>query len=98
MSNDEVIERIYLEDHRDNRLEVFSSGMKQRLKLALAIMSESKLLLLDEPLTNLDEKGKKWYLNTIEEFTLNRTIIVCSNHQKDEYAFCERAYHLNDEQ
>ena len=98
MSNDEIIERIYLQDHKDNRLEVFSSGMRQRVKLALAIMSKSNLLLLDEPLTNLDEKGKNWYLNTVEEFKEHRTIIVCSNHQKDEYAFCERAYHLNEEQ
>ena len=98
MSNEEFIERIYLQDHKDKQIEVFSSGMKQRVKLALAIMSESKLLLMDEPLTNLDEKGKNWYLDTVNEFTSNRTIIVSSNHQKDEYAFCERAYHLNEEQ
>ena len=59
MSKDEFIERLYLEEHKNKQLEVFSSGMKQRVKLGLAIMSQSKLLLMDEPLTNLDEKGKK---------------------------------------
>ena len=95
MSNDEIIERIYLEEHREKKIEVFSSGMKQRLKLALAIYSESSLLLLDEPITNLDDAGKNWYLSSIEEFKGDRTIIVCSNHQSDEYAFCDHKYILN---
>ena len=95
MSNDEIIERVFLEEHREKKIQIFSSGMKQRLKLALAIYSNSSLLLLDEPLTNLDDTGKKWYLKTVEEFMNDRTIIVCSNHQNDEYAFCDHTYNLN---
>ncbi len=66
----------------------FSSGMKQRLKLSLALMSNSSLLLLDEPTTNLDVEGVNWYHNLIYEFGKERTIIVASNDERD-YTFCQ---------
>lgn len=67
----------------------FSSGMKQRVKLILAIMSQSELLLLDEPTMNLDKSGSDWYLDLIEKYAGNRTIIVCSNLEKLETGFCQ---------
>jgi ABC-type multidrug transport system ATPase subunit len=66
----------------------FSSGMKQRLKLALAICSDTSLLLLDEPTTNLDQQGIDWYLNLIDRFAGDRTVIVASNVEVD-FGFCE---------
>jgi len=66
----------------------FSSGMKQRLKLLLAICSDVPLLLLDEPTTNLDRQGIDWYLQLIEQFGKERTIIVASNVEED-YGFCD---------
>jgi ABC-type multidrug transport system ATPase subunit len=45
------------------------------------------MLLLDEPLTNLDEAGEKWYSKMLEDFSGGRTIIVCSNMNKQEYEF-----------
>ena len=66
----------------------FSSGMKQRLKLAFAICSKSSFLLLDEPSTNLDHQGVDWYLQLIEEYASDRLVIVASNVEKD-YAFCQ---------
>ena len=66
----------------------FSSGMKQRLKLALAICSDTSLLLLDEPTTNLDQQGIDWYLDLINRFGGERTIIVASNVDVD-FGFCE---------
>ncbi|MEO6831160.1 MAG: ABC transporter ATP-binding protein [Chitinophagaceae bacterium] len=65
----------------------FSSGMKQRVKLAQAIFSEAALLLLDEPCTNLDENGVQQYLDWIERFGAGKTIIVASNEAR-EYRFC----------
>ena len=67
----------------------FSSGMKQRLKLALACCTDSALLLLDEPTTNLDEQGMRWYRGLIDRFGGGRTIVVASNVAVD-YAFCDR--------
>lgn len=94
MTPDEVIERMMLTKHKTQPIEVFSSGMKQRLRLGLAIMSVSDVLLLDEPNTNLDEQGKNWYEALVKEFQENRTVIVSSNHQEKEYTFCDHIYNL----
>lgn len=94
MSNAEFAERIFLTKQLHQAVEVFSSGMKQRLKLAMAMYSKSDLLLLDEPLSNLDEKGRIWYRDAMDEFQYGRTIVICSNHQKEEYTFCEHTINI----
>lgn len=66
----------------------FSSGMKQRLKLALAICSDTPLLLLDEPTTNLDKEGLAWYRQLIETYSAGRLLVVASNVDVD-FDFCE---------
>lgn len=65
----------------------FSSGMKQRLKVALAVLADVPVVLLDEPTTNLDQKGLDWYLELIKNFSGDRLIVVCSNLER-EYSFC----------
>ena len=70
--------------------------MKQRLKLGLAILADSSLLLLDEPVSNLDKKAIDWYKQLIAEYTLNRTVIVCSNAITDEHFFCEKELNVMD--
>ncbi|MFA6261773.1 MAG: ABC transporter ATP-binding protein [Bacteroidia bacterium] len=67
----------------------FSSGMKQRLKLALAFNHAGNLILLDEPCTNLDQQGVNWYLKMIERVRNRQTILVASN-QEVEYGFCNQ--------
>jgi ABC-type multidrug transport system ATPase subunit len=74
----------------------YSSGMKQRVKLILAFLSKTPLLLLDEPTTNLDKAGMDWYLNLIGEFTANRTVIICSNLQQLETGFCKETLLIED--
>ena len=73
----------------------FSSGMKQRLKLALSLCSEASLILLDEPTTNLDRQGVKWYLDLIEKFAQDRTLLIASNVQED-FDFCEERLFITD--
>mgnify|MGYP006281289425 FL=1 len=73
---------------RSKPVRFFSSGMKQRLKLALAICSDTSLLLLDEPSTNLDRQGIQWYLDLMARFGDDRLIAVASNVAVD-YQFCE---------
>ncbi len=73
----------------------FSSGMKQRLRLALAICSETPLLLLDEPTANLDAQGIEWYQQLIRDFGPNRLIVVASNVEAD-YAFCHHVLDTRD--
>lgn len=73
--------------HSSKFLKEFSSGMRQRVKLILSILSDSKILLLDEPTTNLDDAGVNWYLDLIRSYSRDRIIIVGSNQQR-EYSFC----------
>ena len=72
----------------------FSSGMKQRLKLGLAMLTASEAVFLDEPLTNLDARGTEWYYRLVEEFLGQRILVVASN-RPDEYPMCIRTLSLS---
>jgi ABC-type multidrug transport system ATPase subunit len=74
----------------------FSSGMKQRVKLVLSILSDVPMILLDEPTMNLDKTGIDWYLQLVGKFSANRTLIVCSNLHQTESAFASRALQIED--
>ena len=87
----QIINLSGLESSSEKEIRNFSSGMKQRAKLSLAILSDTPLLLLDEPATNLDESSVKWYQNLIAEFAKEKLVIVCSNYNKEEYLFCEKS-------
>ena len=61
--------------------------MKQRLKLGLVFYTDTPIMLLDEPTTNLDAQGIIWYKNTLENNITNRLCVICSN-QPSEYECC----------
>ncbi len=94
-SNAEILEVLGLEKHKSKAISQFSSGMKQRVKLALAIFSEVPFLLLDEPTTNLDKQGVTWYLDLIQQFTQHRIVVICSNDPR-EFDFCEKKIAMED--
>lgn len=89
VTSEKFIELIGLESGI-KKLKEFSSGMKQRVKLALAILSNSPILLLDEPASNLDKKGVEWYNQLVLNHRKDRLLIVCSNQLREEYAFCSK--------
>ena len=82
-----VLDLLNMQQHKNKMIKYFSSGMKQRLKLALAFCADTPILMLDEPTSNLDKQGVEWYLALVEQFAKNRLTIICSN-QEHEYAFC----------
>jgi ABC-type multidrug transport system ATPase subunit len=88
ISTEEFLKKIVLEHAADKEIRQLSSGMKQRVKLGLALFSSTPILMLDEPTTNLDNKGIDWYLSEINQ-QLNKRIIIISSNQKHEYEFCE---------
>ena len=90
------IKLIYLEDAKDKFIKNFSSGMKQRLKLGLVICTESDLLLLDEPCSNLDSTGIQLYHQLMDSFNKNRTTIIGSNEQSDELYNIEKTIRITD--
>jgi len=78
----------YLEQALEKPVLHFSSGMKQRLKLALAILSDTPLLLLDEPASNLDSDAIAWYRILLQTHLEGRTLLIASNRQAVEYDLC----------
>ena len=79
----------------DKQIRYYSSGMKQRVKLAQAIFSDSAVVLLDEPCSNLDAKGIELYHSLINTYCRERLVMVCSN-DKVEYSFCNEVISIND--
>lgn len=73
----------------------YSSGMKQRVKLGLALFSGSSLVVLDEPCSNFDAASRLWYRQMITKFVLERTVLVCSNAMEEEYSFCKKVFTMD---
>jgi ABC-type multidrug transport system ATPase subunit len=90
-----LINLLGLKNSEFKALKHFSSGMKQRVKLALAFCSDTELLLLDEPSSNLDQQGLEWYLQLASSQCADRLVIICSN-QEQEYSFCRHRINLAD--
>ncbi len=88
MSQKQIIETLELESAKGKQIKYFSSGMKQRVRLGLAILSNTAILLLDEPASHLDKNGIEWYRKLMTEYSGERLVVVCSNHQEKEYDFC----------
>ena len=75
----------------------YSSGMKQRVKLAQAIFADTPVLMLDEPCSNLDERGLNQYREWMEAYAANRLVVVASNDPR-EYYFCKEQLRIEDYQ
>lgn len=84
----QIIQLLGLQKSAHKQIRYFSSGMKQRVKLAQAIFSDVPAVLLDEPLTNLDDEGISLYQDLINDHCKNRLLIISSNDKK-EYSFCD---------
>jgi ABC-type multidrug transport system ATPase subunit len=95
LSNQALVDLLNMDSSKNKQLKYFSSGMKQRVKLILAFCSDTSILLLDEPTSNLDEQGVNWYLDLVNQFCKGRMVIVCSN-QAQEYAFCKHQLLISD--
>jgi ABC-type multidrug transport system ATPase subunit len=96
LTTNSIIELMQLEKAKNKQLKYYSSGMKQRVRLALAILANTPLLLLDEPTSNLDKKAIDWYQELVSYFSLNRLIIVASNQQEYEYPFCNKLLNVEE--
>ncbi|MBK9025283.1 MAG: ATP-binding cassette domain-containing protein [Saprospiraceae bacterium] len=65
------------------RIGELSSGMRQRIKLLLAIMTDTSVILLDEPGSNLDEQGKGWFEDLLKSQMSGKITIIASNEAED---------------
>lgn len=89
----EVPAILLLNRHADLEVQSCSSGMRQRLKLGLAFLTDAPFLFLDEPLTNLDVEGNEWYGEMYRRYGMDRLVFVASN-RVEEYAFCRESIHM----
>ncbi|GAC1385791.1 MAG: hypothetical protein NVSMB45_14950 [Ginsengibacter sp.] len=94
LSISEIISIIGLKDATNKQIRYFSSGMKQRVKLALAIFTNVKIIFLDEPCSNLDTAGILLYHELIKEFANQKLIIISSNDHK-EYDFVNKVINMD---
>lgn len=94
-TTDSIIKETGLAHAADKPIGDYSSGMRQRVKLAQAIFSDTQVLLLDEPCTNLDQQGVEQYRHWMEQFAKGRMVIVASNDAR-EYDFCKEHLSIAD--
>jgi ABC-2 type transport system ATP-binding protein len=87
----EVLFYVGLGESRYRLLDTYSAGMKQRLKLAQALVHDPKILFLDEPTSNLDPNGRTEVLELIRDITTHKSIqVLISSHILDDIeALCE---------
>lgn len=90
-----ILGEVGLRGASDKQIRFYSSGMRQRVRLAQAIFSDTPLVLLDEPCTNLDADGIVLYRQLIAGHCKGRLVIVSSN-DRQEYDFCEEVINIMD--
>jgi ABC-2 type transport system ATP-binding protein len=81
---DEVLGQVGLTDVADDRVRGFSLGMRQRLGLAAALLTQPRLLVLDEPSNGLDPAGKKHVHGVLSRLAADGTTVVLSSHRMDD--------------
>jgi ABC-2 type transport system ATP-binding protein len=87
MNADAFADRLGLHTHRHKPLRFFSSGMRQRVKLGLALFADVPVVLLDEPVSHLDKAGVAWFRACVEGIS-DKIVCVASNSHADETASC----------
>lgn len=95
LDNTALLSLVGLDKAAGKQIRYYSSGMKQRLKLGLAVFSNTPILLLDEPCTNLDAEGIALYQRLIADYCKQKMIIVSSN-DRQEYNFCNEELIITD--
>lgn len=93
IDTNQFLELVKLKGNRGKQIQFYSSGMKQRLQLALALITDSKLLLLDEPTSYLDDENKAWFYDLLAKHQDKRTIIIASNDKAD-FELCNEVISL----
>ncbi|MDX2246363.1 MAG: ATP-binding cassette domain-containing protein [Bacteroidia bacterium] len=92
-SPEDMVSVLHLEEHKDKKLRYYSSGMLQRVKVGLALFSQSDILILDEPTSNMDAETARWILDLIAENIGSRIYVLASNMER-EYEGINQRLHL----
>jgi heme exporter protein A len=90
-----LLEKVGLYKRKNDLIRNYSSGMKQRLKLAFAVLNNPPLLLMDEPRTNLDEEGISVIYNIAKE-QKSRGILILATNEKEDNEICDTRLNIED--
>ncbi len=82
-----MADRLLLSHARHKEIKYFSSGMKQRVKLGVALFADAPVVILDEPTANLDRQGAAWYHEQVQQLSPVQLLLIGSN-LPEEYDFC----------
>jgi heme exporter protein A len=93
-SLEELLRRVNLFERKDDFVRTYSSGMKQRLKYAFALLHNPPILILDEPRSNLDAEGITTAYNIIEE-QKQRGIVIIATNDVDDLTHCKQIINLD---
>ncbi len=92
---EEVIRLVGLDPNDKRLVRTYSTGMRQRLGIAQALMEDPSLLMLDEPTTGLDFAGQDWFHELIWQLQKEgKTILITSNSKEEIASFCDKAYEM----
>lgn len=83
LTHHEILDKLYLAENRDKFIRNFSSGMKQRLKLGLAMFTEAPVVYLDEPGSHLDAFAFNWYRSQLAALPHETIVFIGSNEQAE---------------
>ncbi len=88
-----ALARVGLDSRADDRLNALSSGMKQRLRLAFAVLHQPALLLLDEPGSHMDDEGRRLVERLASEEGRRGLVVIATNDER-EWTLAERRIEL----
>ncbi len=89
------VEEVGLGRRIDDFVSTFSSGMKQRVKLAVALMARPDVLLLDEPSSNLDEAGREVIRSAMRNHMDGGGIVLLATNEDDEARLCDEEFRVD---
>lgn len=93
----EIMNYVKLDPYNKTKYKNYSTGMKQKLKLAQAIMENPKILILDEPFNGLDKESVKFFREKLKELkNAGKSIILTSHYEEDIKALCDKVYEMED--
>jgi lipooligosaccharide transport system ATP-binding protein len=93
----EILAMMQLEDHADKPIQQLSGGMKRRLVLARALLSQPQLIFLDEPTIGLDPQARGWIWDELKRLQkLGTTLVLTTHYMEEAESLCDRLLIMNE--